>query len=112
MTIEDADSVDYISLNDRAEVELTISDHLDWNHTHKHLSLLQSKVYRYLDFVSSGEFSRTYAGSDKATSVVIRIRARHQYPSEGIALLENLRRVAVQEGVAIEISEPREEFGG
>jgi len=56
MTVEQTDSVDFVAMNHGVgDVLLVISDHLDWSDEHAHARLLQGKIYRYLDFVDSGE---------------------------------------------------------
>lgn len=56
MTIEDQDTIDLVGIDrERRCVRLVVSDHLDWDDIDSHLSLLQAKIYRYADFVDSGE---------------------------------------------------------
>jgi hypothetical protein len=52
--------IDIISISKQTgEVELTISDHLDWS-DNEHLLLLQEKLNAYLAFVESGEIYDQY----------------------------------------------------
>ena len=61
MSVEQADTIDFISVSsDGKEVELTVSDHMDWSNVDRHIALLQSKIYRYLDFVASSELLQKY----------------------------------------------------
>ena len=76
MTIEDSDKVDKIVI-ERAtgKAVLAISDHLPWDVDEgRHLELLQTKVYRYLDPIKSGELSssacpRRMDGSSQSSSI-------------------------------------------
>ena len=106
MSIEEVDKIDFISTDaTRGEEELSISDHLDWSIPDEHLRLLQEKVYRYLDFVSSGELYRKRPEA-KGRRLVIRIRAAHHLPSMAMSLLEKMRTVTLSEGVDLELRPP------
>jgi hypothetical protein len=59
MTIEQSDVVDAISTNEEF-VNLTISDHLDWDDELEHIYALQEKINAYLSFVESGEILAVY----------------------------------------------------
>ena len=64
MAIEEGDTVDVIHRDrDTGDVILTIADQLDWSDQTRHLALLQTKVYRYLDFVEGGEIAASYPSS-------------------------------------------------
>ena len=102
MTVEQTDAIDFISLSpDGSRVVLTISDHLDWEDGEKHASALQTKIYRYLDFVDHGELLVTYPKAvDK--QVVIAIRGREPLTAYGERFLENVRKIAGDEGCLVE----------
>jgi len=70
----------------------------------EHLRLLQEKVYRYLDFIGSGEFYRKRPNA-RGRRLVIRIRTTHQFPRAAITLIEQLRTVTLNEGVDLELRE-------
>lgn len=61
MTIEQANTVDLISVDRTTKVVKTISDHLDWTDQATHLLLLQDKINCYLAFIESGELRVSYA---------------------------------------------------
>lgn len=69
MSIEDADVVDFISVGASGAAELTISDHLDWEDTERHIELLQYKIYRYLDFIESGELYQSNPAAAGETGI-------------------------------------------
>lgn len=60
MTVENANTIDFITINDNGEVVLTISDHLDWVNDKEHLRILQLKLNRYLFFIEEGELYSRY----------------------------------------------------
>lgn len=53
MSIEQSDKIDFISTTKSGKVQLTISDHLEWNDEEMHLLILQKKINAYLDFIQS-----------------------------------------------------------
>lgn len=60
MTVADTIAVDAI-LRDSAKIELVIIDHLQWDEYGRvHMYLLQEKINKYLAYIESGEFVRSY----------------------------------------------------
>ena len=53
MSIEQSDKIDFISITKSGKVQLTISDHLEWNNEEMHLLILQKKINAYLDYIQS-----------------------------------------------------------
>src|SRR5262245_55435174 len=80
MTIEQTQVVDMMGVNEHTgELQLVISDHLDWDHdtnTHTHLILLQEKLNTYLSFVESGEILESYPAS-KGRDIVIYVVGKY-----------------------------------
>lgn len=75
MSIEQSDTVDFVSVDDASgRVLLTISDHLDWDEDERaHLLMLQEKINAYLRFIESGEINKKFpeaSGRKIAISVV------------------------------------------
>jgi hypothetical protein len=103
MSIEEADIVDFLSVgHGGTEAELTISDHLDWTDEDRHLELLQAKVYRYLDFIDSGEIYERYPEA-RGCRLRIRIRAETPLPPRALSLVQNLAEVASSQRVAVDV---------
>ena len=48
MSVDQLDKVDFISKTSEGNVELTISDHLEWDDKNEHLLILQNKINAYL----------------------------------------------------------------
>lgn len=105
MRLTDTNTVDYLGLEkDSGHVVLTLIDDLDWMDDIQHLSLLQSKVNRYFDFIESGEVYeqlRETTGLEvtKATPIKISILAKHEPSSEGRRFMEHLAHVAEDAGM-------------
>jgi len=80
MTVEDLDKVDFVitgGLPD-GEICLVVSDHLDWGEQKgEHLLALQQKLYKYLDFIESGQI---YTDLPKAIGRKIAIEVVGKYP--------------------------------
>jgi hypothetical protein len=91
MTIENINSVDFISLpkNNRRDVILSIVDHLDWSDEINHLKLIQSKIYRYLDFIESGEIYEKYPDA-KGKNFIIEISGAYPLAVRGKELVDVL----------------------
>src|SRR5947207_3950194 len=65
MTVEDPGVVDIVGFApNRDLVALTIADHLDWGDSHRHLTILQEKLNRYLAFIESGELLRKFPNAE------------------------------------------------
>jgi hypothetical protein len=60
MSIEQADKIDFVNIEDRTgDVLLSISDHLSWDEDEgQHLVLLQTKLNTYLAFIEGGQMYR------------------------------------------------------
>ena len=100
MSIEDTDVVDFVSVDASGDVELTISDHLDWEDTERHIELLQNKIHRYLDFIESGELHESNPAV-AGKRVVIRIRAKFPPVRRAIEFFSFIRGVVEQTGITL-----------
>ena len=93
MTIEDLDMLDNISV-ERAtgKAVLTISDHLPWDIDEgRHLELLQSKVYRQLDAIESGEITRRFPFT-RGRPLAIQVYSLFELSQDGRNLVNNLKQ--------------------
>ncbi len=59
MTVDNLESIDFISTSPEGYIELTISDHLVWGDD-EHLYMLQEKINKYIDFIESGDIYEKY----------------------------------------------------
>ncbi|MGD0565410.1 MAG: DUF6572 domain-containing protein [Roseiarcus sp.] len=117
MAIDQQEKIDFVS-TERAtgKVLLTISDHLPWivdeidplYDEGDHLYMLQNKVYRYLDFIESGELYERFPQT-KGLPVVINICSLHPLSENGRNLVNNLTRYLGGMGVEVrwELYEPK-----
>lgn len=91
MTIEDANVVDFITVdNESGDYWLSISDHLSWEKEAEHLLLLQEKVNSYLAFVENGELENGYPES-RLKNVVINIGFKYPPPALALQFIELAR---------------------
>ena len=94
MSILDLKKIDFISYDSRNdEVVLTISDHLDWDDTEKHLELLQEKVNSYLDFLESGGINDKYYSKypDHINkNIVFQVIAKYKVPEIALRFYEKI----------------------
>ena len=97
MSVEETNAVDIVSKDKEGRIVLTISDHLDWNDPHEHLTLLQEKVNTYLRFLSSGEiFERFPEARNRAILIQIMF---HYEPGKGSPpFLETVRSAVENAG--------------
>ena len=63
MSVDQLDKVDFISKTSEGNVELTISDHLEWDDKNEHLLILQNKINAYLNFIESGQIFEEHPSS-------------------------------------------------
>ena len=84
MSVEQIDKIDFISTTEAGKIELTISDHLEWNVEKNHLLVLQNKINAYLDFVQSEQILENYPTAENKK---ITIRVVMKYAPEENALI-------------------------
>jgi hypothetical protein len=97
MSIEQTNVVDFISINPRHEVVLTISDHLDWESDNKHLWLLQEKINAYLAFIESPQILEKYPDA-KDRKAVISIRAMCEPNGDALKFLAETKGIIEKAG--------------
>jgi len=92
MTVADTSTVDAI-LRDSTKIELVIVDHLQWDEDGRvHMYLLQEKINKYLAYIESGEFLRSYP-DDAGIPVSIRIVGKYPISSGGLEFLAKVRPI-------------------
>ncbi|GGC89139.1 hypothetical protein GCM10011508_15540 [Flavobacterium lutivivi] len=87
MSVEQIDKIDFISENPNGEIELTISDHLEWDEEKTHLLILQDKVNSYLDFIQSDQILETHPSAENK-KVVISILMKYEPDNDGLKFLK------------------------
>jgi hypothetical protein len=111
MTVENSKTVDFVSISkDRAECELTISDHLEWADSGEHIKLLQAKIYTYMDFISGGAIYSQYPKA-KGKQLVLRVIGAHAPSERGEDFLRFVKDIVQADGVAFRyevVADPQE----
>lgn len=98
MSVEKFNVVDVVSVDPKTDcVVLTISDHLDWEDTVGHQTLLQGKFNAYLAFVESGEILQAYPDA-KERRVTFRVVFKYRPDPEGEQFLLRARKVIEEAG--------------
>ncbi len=109
MTIDNPDVIDLTAIDhEKGEVFLVISDHLPWitdeidqlYNEADHLYMLQSKIYRYLDFIQSGDIFDGVKNAKGKTPVIF-INALHPLSRNGENLVNNLKQYLRGMGVEV-----------
>jgi len=86
MSVEDPEVVDFIGTDKiTGRVVLTISDHLPWDNDH--LPVLEKKISRYVDFVTSGQLAERRPDA-QGKPVEISIVFKHELSDEAQRILK------------------------
>lgn len=103
MTIEDLDKVDRTYLDpDTGHAALVITDHLPWDvEEGRHLELLQTKVYRQLDGIESGEIAERMPFTRGRRPFAIAIYSLFELSQDGRNLVNNLTGYLAGMGVEL-----------
>jgi hypothetical protein len=92
MSVERVDVVDFVSINSRGDVVLTISDHLSWDGGSWHLQILQEKVNAYISYIESGQLLESYPDG-RGRRPVIALKAMYEPNKSGFELIAEIKRV-------------------
>lgn len=100
MAVDNPGVIDAIGIARDAVVELTLSDHLEWDEANEHLLLLQEKLNTYLAFVEGGELLEAYP---KAAHRAIRIAVvfKHAPTPSASGFLEQARTAIREAGLEL-----------
>jgi hypothetical protein len=94
MSVIDSKIIDSISTDPKGNVNLVISDHLEWDEKLEHLLILQNKINDYLTFIESGQIFTEYPTS-KGKNIVINIFAKF-IPNESAETFLKMARKTIQ----------------
>jgi hypothetical protein len=98
MSVDEPKIIDFTGVDKASgEVILTISDHLDWQDSSKHQSVLQEKINSYLAFIESGEIFESYPDS-KGRPVAIKVIFKHKPDQGGRQFLVKAKEVIQSAG--------------
>lgn len=71
MSVVDNRTVDGIALTEnKTEIILLITDHLDWEDEYEHLTLLQEKINAYVSFIEEKQYVKIYPCESIAYSLI------------------------------------------
>lgn len=101
MSVDQADVIDYIS-TDRStgNVVLTVSDHLTWEDATEHVSVLQRKLERYVDFIRSGQLTEQRPDSADR-GIVIDVILKHSPNEEGLGFFRSAEKQLEELGIRL-----------
>ena len=97
MSIEQVDKIDFISTTSNGKVQLTISDHLEWNDEENHLLILQNKLNAYLSFIESGQILESYSTALNK-DVIISIVMKYEPTENSSIFLNNCKNFLEKNG--------------
>jgi hypothetical protein len=97
VSVDQRDVIDIISRDKNGDVVLTISDHLNWDNTKEHLSILEDKINTYLIFLDSGEIYKNYPRIE-GHKVQIQIMFHYQPTAEACLFLAKVRPIVEGSG--------------
>ncbi len=117
MSVDEPNVVDITAIDhDNGETLLVISDHLPWRiddpallySEGDHLRMLQAKIYRYVDFIASGELLGKVTTSAGTKSVIL-IKFLYPLSANATNLVNNLRQHIASMGIDLrwEVYDPK-----
>ena len=61
MSVVQEDKIDGMGINNKSqELNLLITDHLDWESEYEHLLILQEKINAYINYIKSKQYDSVY----------------------------------------------------
>ncbi len=104
MTIEQAEKIDFIAtLPDGLGVELTISDHLEWDEKNEKYLMIQEKLNAYLEFIESGQLYQEYPNA-KGASLSISLISKYPPDTNAREFLSELVKAISEYSVVFKYS--------
>jgi hypothetical protein len=93
MSILNANKIDLIGIDKKTNnAILTISDHLDWDDEHYHLSALQEKINSYLKFIESDEIYQVYPNAI-GKKLIIEIVGKYELTKAGLNFIGEVEMI-------------------
>jgi hypothetical protein len=100
MSIDQTNTIDFISTSPEGKVVLTISDHQSWGED-GHLQLLQDKINAYLRFIESGQIIEDYPTAVEK-EIIINTVLKYEPTDEATSFLEKAREVILGAGIGFQ----------
>lgn len=98
MSVEQIDKIDFISTTPEGKVELTISDHLEWDAENNHLLILQNKLNAYFDFIQSGQILEDYPSAENK-EIVISVVMKYAPKEDALTFLNHCEKFMEKQDV-------------
>ena len=98
MSVDEPNIIDFVSTAEDRTVTVSVSDHLPWDTESEHLTHLQAKLNRYLDFINSGELVDQFPEAADHRPL-IRIHFMHAPTPAAERFLARVSAAIEQEGV-------------
>lgn len=90
MSIMETDIIDGMGKSkEKNELNLLITDHLDWEFEPEHLLFLQEKINAYINFVKTKQYEETYSES-KFDAFVIEIHFKYDVAESCFKFLDKV----------------------
>lgn len=107
MSILESNKIDAASIDDSSSrLKLTISDHLTWNDECEHLTILQSKINCYVQYVESGQVWEDYHKDLlKHGSVIVNIVLKYPPPRAAREFLVKVNEIISPLAMVAEFSQ-------
>ena len=97
MSIEQIDKIDFISTTSEGKVELTISDHLEWDAENNHMLILQNKLNAYLDFAQNGQILEDYPSAEDK-GIIISVVMKYAPKEVALTFLNRCEKFVEEQG--------------
>lgn len=103
MSVENLKVIDVVSINEKGNAVLTISDHLEWDAQNEHLLILQNKINAYLGAIETGNFYDEYPDG-KGRDIIINVVAKYEPSDTARLFLDTAKKVLESAGYGFEFS--------
>jgi hypothetical protein len=97
MAVDETSIVDFVSVDDANNVNLTISDHLDWSAKQEHLFFLQEKINTHCKYIENGQMYDEYPQT-RDRCPAIKVMFFHKPVPEAEEFLEKVKSSLEREG--------------
>lgn len=97
MSVDQPRVIDIVSKNEKGDIFLSISDHLDWQDVYAHLLTLQTKINTYIAFVESGEVYEHYP-EVRGRAIFVEVLFHHAPLEEAVTFLSRAARIVESAG--------------
>ena len=92
MSVENVNVIDVVSIDQKGNVVLTISDDLEWDEGNVHLLKLQTKLNAYLDAIDNGSLYDSYKDV-RDRKIIINVVAKYFPNKDGETFIKRTREV-------------------